>query len=47
MEDGAWLTGVDEGKVFGARVPQDQLTDLLFEGHAVEQIGDPFFNGQL
>ena len=46
VEDGAGLTGVDEREVFAARVPQHQLADLLLEGHAAEQVGDTFFDGQ-
>src|ERR1035438_10883516 len=45
VEDGAGLTGVDEREV-SARVPHHQLAHLLLEGHAAEQVGDTFVDGQ-
>lgn len=38
--------GVEEREVLTARVPQHELSDLLFEGYVAGQVGDTFIDGQ-
>ena len=40
------LARVDEGEVVAAGVEHQQLTDLLLEGHAADEVGDSLVDGQ-